>query len=176
MLDISDFQKNEFHLKLGDGTWQHALVADISTDSLFWSRATFVQLPKLHAEEPVSALIYLLEKEARHLGLWQQEWGAEIPSVQDFIQHLSIWGRFTNTAGIPMSIDEFWKSYEGTVDGITSQPAFEYSEEETVKPYTPQLVKEDIQQVFCFDNEWNEQNFLIETAGSWILFNWVTMA
>ncbi len=177
MLNILDFPGDLSNdLKLEDGTWQYATVCDLNTNSIFWNRAALITLSKDYATEASSALIYLLQKEAKTLALWEQEWGSNTPAMSDFIKCISAWGRFTNTVGYAIPIEEFWKSYNATINGITSEPSFEYNEEGIAKPYAQHLVKEDIEQVICFDDKWNEQNFFIETSAEWILFNWGTMA
>lgn len=177
MLNILDFPNDLSNvLKLEDGTWQYATVYDLNTDSIFWNRAALITLSKNYVTEPSSALIYLLQKEAKTLALWEKEWGNRTPTTVDFLRCISAWGRFTNTVGYSIPIEKFWKSYNATIEGIISEPSFEFCEEGTARPYTSHLVKEDIEQVICFDDKWNEQNFFIETSAEWILFNWGTMA
>ena len=177
MLNVLDFPNSiSNNLILADGTWQNASVYDLNTNSVFWNRAALIILSKDYATEASSALIYLLQKEAKALALWKQEWGHNTPAMGDFIKCISAWGRFTNTTGYAISVEEFWKNYNATIDGITSEPSFEYNEEGIAKLYVQHLVKEDIEQVICFDDTWNEQNFLIESSTEWILFSWETMA
>lgn len=177
MLNVLDFPNSISNkLILADGTWQNASVYDLNTNSVFWNRAALIILSKDYATEASSALVYLLQKEAKALDLWEQEWSSHTPSIHEFFNCISAWGRFTNTKGYVIPVEEFWKNYQTTIEGITSEPSFEYMVEKMAKPYAHQLNKDDIKQVTCFDNEWNEQNFFIETSAEWILFNWVTMA
>ncbi len=177
MLNILDFPTDPANdLKLKDGTWQYVTVCDLSTDSIFWNRASFITLSKKYTSEASSALIYLLQKEAKTLALWEPKWDNYTPSMTDFIKSISVWGRFTNTVGFTVSIEEFWKIYCATINGIISEPSFKYNEEGMTKSFTQHLVKEDIEQVICFDDTWNEQNFFIETSTKWMLFNWATLA
>lgn len=177
MLNIFDFPDNEAYSGLlTDEKWRYAIVHDLNTKSTYWSRASFVKLSKKYTANASSALIYLLQKEAKALSLWEREWGNNTPAISNFMNCLSVWGRFTNTAGESIPVEEFWKSYDATIQGLLSEPSFEYQEEGITKPYTQHLVKEHIEQVICFDNTWNEQNFFIETRSEWILFNWGTMA
>lgn len=174
ILNFPEWLSNE--LILEDGTWQHATIFDLNTNNLFWNRAALITLPKHYTTEASSALIYLLQKEARTLTLWEQEWGNATPTMDNFIKCISAWGRFTNTAGYAITIEEFWESYDATIKGIVSHPTFEFTEEGISKTYVQILFKENIVQVICFDDKWNEQNFFIETSTEWILFNWGTMA
>ncbi|NTS41702.1 hypothetical protein HRG84_12370 [Flavisolibacter sp. BT320] len=177
MLNLSELP-DEFlnQLPFEDGTWQYATVCELSTTSEFWNRASLVILSKSHTSHPAAALLYLLQKEAKFLSLWEDEWEVNTPTVEEFITHLSIWGRFTNSTGKEVPVQKFWERYAATINGIQAEPSFEYSEEGKVKPFTARLVKEEIEQVFCFDEEWNEQNYFISTGTEWFLFNWVTMA
>jgi hypothetical protein len=174
ILDITDAMGND--LDLENGTWQHATACDLNTSSTFWNRATLIILSKEYETAASSALVYLLQKEAKTLGLWEQEWGDSTPAISDFIKRLSVWGRFTKMAGCPISVEKFWKSYNATIEGIISQASFEYTEDGIAKPYMQHLHKKDIEQVTCFDDTWNEQNFFIETTTRWLLFSWGTMA
>ncbi len=177
MLNILEFPTDLNHdLKLKDGIWQYVIVCDMSTNSIFWNRASFVILSKKYTTEASYALIYLLQKEAKALTLWEAEWGEQSPSIGNFINCITAWGRFTNTAGYDVSIEDFWEIYSATIRGITAEPSFTYNEEGITKPYTQHLVKEDIEQVICFDDAWNEQNFFIETSEKWMLFSWMNMA
>ncbi len=177
MLNILDFPNDLSNdSKLKDGTWQHVVVCDMSTSSVFWNQASLITLSKKYTTEASSALLYLLQKEVKTLALWEQQWHDHTPSISDFIKCIEVWGRFANTVGYAVSIEEFWKVYTATINGIISDPSFEYNEEGIAKPYTQHLVKEDIKHVICFDDTWNEQNFFIETSTRWMLFNWTTMA
>ncbi|TWI79137.1 hypothetical protein IQ13_3538 [Lacibacter cauensis] len=177
MLNLSDLADNPSNdRKLTDGNWQYAVACDLHTDSTFWNRASFISLSKDYAADASAALLYLLQKESKVLSLWEKQWGDGIPTAAAFVSALLAWGRFTNTNGQNLIIEKFWKSYIGTITAITSEPSFEYTEKGEKKVYAEKIIKEDILQVLCFDDSWNEQNFLIETNTEWILFNWVTMA
>jgi hypothetical protein len=156
--------------------WQKAAYYDLSTASIFWNRATLFCLPKVLASTPLLALICLLQKEAKTLSVWQEQWGDRIPTAREFIKAVIAGGRFSNTKGEAIPIESFWKQYEGTMAGVAEEPSFEFSVDGIVAPYNDLLLKKDIQRVICFDNNWNEQNFLIETSTEWILFHWGTMA
>jgi len=163
-------------IDLGKPIAQEAVVHELETESDFWNRATIITLSRELTNEKESALIYLLQKEAKHLGLWEKEFGSNIPSAKTFIATLLVWGRFSNTKGLDISVQEFWKAYNNTITGIISEPSFKYFENGKAKPYAELLQLEQIEQVICFDNAWNEQNFLIKTAKGWKLFSWLTMA
>lgn len=162
--------------RLGDGNWKKVTLRDLSTSSTFWNRAIILSISKSFAPEATAALVYLLQKEAKYLMLWEKEWGPAIPELADFIGAISAWGRFSNHAGEVINVDGFWEKYTVTIEGLLAEPSFEFSQDEKIQAYSDILVKEDIQQVICFDDQWNEQNFLVETNKDWILFSWMTMA
>ncbi len=157
---------------LQDGNWQKADFYDLSTSSTFWNRAIVVTLSKIYAATNATALIYLLQKEAKALNIWQRQWHDTTPSIQEFIQFFIAEKGFTNTSGKLMSAEKFWEQYSATIAGITAAPGFEFSKNELPKPFTELLSKADILQVTSFDDTWNEHNFLIETKTEWVLFHW----
>lgn len=161
---------------LEDGCWKQAVFYDLSTDSTYWNRASLVSLPKAYAKDASVALLYLLQKEAHTLSLWEKKWEDTPPSIEQFINSILAWGRFSNTIGRNVSIDHFWKEYTTILEGITLEKSFEFSKDEIPSAYTEVLRKEDLVQVICFDDTWKEQNYLIETLTTWTLYNWVTAA
>jgi hypothetical protein len=180
MVDILELSKGidvqvNNHLLL-DGTWQKADFYDFSSNSIFWNRASFICLSKKCTLDAAVALIYLLQKEAKTLTLWQGQWGESTPSLQEFIKALVAWGRFSHTKGEAFPVELFWKQFDGTIEGISSETDFEFSKNGIVELYKNLLLKQDILQVVCFDDTWNEQNFLIETTTNWILYHWITAA
>lgn len=161
---------------LMDGNWQKADFYDLSTGSSFWNRAGIMTLPKIYAQTPATALIYLLQKECKVLQIWEKEWGITTPTIPGFITFILAEKRFTNSKGQLISIESFWEKYSATITGITAAPGFEFSKNEIAEPFTLLLNKEEIIQVTCFDDTWDEQNFFIETETAWVLFHWASAA
>ena len=161
---------------LTDGGWQKADFYDFNTNSTFWNRVIIITLAKTHAPTHAAALIYLLQKLTRALQIWEREWGITTPTVLDFIHFFISEKGFTNTQGKLMSIENFWEQYSDTIAGITAAPGFEFSKNEIPEPFTPLLNKEEIIQVTCFDDTWDEQHFFIETKTEWVLFHWGSAA
>ena len=157
---------------LQDGNWQKADFYDLSATSTFWNRAIVITLSKIYAATNATALIYLLQKQAKALNIWQRQWHDTTPAIQEFINFFIAEKGFTNTNGKLISVEGFWEQYSATIAGITTAPGFEFSKNEIPEPFTDLLSKENIIQVTCFDDEWNEQNFLIETKTEWVLFHW----
>ena len=162
-----------FDKKLGDGRWKQARICDLITGNHYTNTATLISLSKKYAADPASALVYLLQKQLITMNLWQED---HQHSISDFIDHLSICGRFSNMQGREMAVDIFRERYTSTVKGLTSEPSFEFSEDGVIKPYDEKILKEDIVRVISFDDTWNEQNYLVETRACWFLFSWLTMA
>lgn len=163
-----------FNAALKDNNSQQATFYDLTTDSLFWNRASLICLPKTITASPEIALLYLLQKEAKTLIIWQQQWGNNLPTANEFIEYTITQKRFSNPIGKPISTESFWKEYKGTINGITAEAGFEFTVNEVQKPYKELLQAEDIQSVICFDNTWQEQNYFIETEKEWILYHWAS--
>ncbi len=157
---------------LQDGNWQKADFYDLSASSTFWNRAIVITLSKIFAATTATALIYLLQKQAKALNIWERQWNDTTPTIQEFINFFIAEKGFTNTNGNLISAEKFWEQYIATIGGITTTPGFEFSKNEILEPFTDLLSKEDILQVTCFDDTWNEQNYLIETKTEWVLFHW----
>jgi hypothetical protein len=155
---------------LQDGNWQKADFYDLSTSSTFWNRAIVITLSKTYAATNATALIYLLQKQAKALKIWERQWHYTTPTANDFIKFFIAEKGFTNTEGKLISTAIFWEQYSTAIAGITAAPGFECSK--NAEPFTNLLNKEEIIQVTCFDDTWNEQNFLIETKTEWVLFHW----
>jgi hypothetical protein len=161
---------------LEDGCWKQAVFYDLGTESTYWNRASLVSISKAFAKNGSVALLYLLQKEAHILSLWKKEWEDTPPSIGQFINSVLGWGRFSNTLGRNVPADDFWKNFTTILEGITMEKSFEFSKDEIPSAYSEMVRKEDVVQAICFDDTWAEQNYLIETSTSWILYNWVTAA
>lgn len=161
---------------LQDGNWQKADFYDFSTGTTFWNRAIVITLSKIYAATNVTALIYLLQKQAKVLNIWEAAWRTTTPTVQEFITFFIEQKGFRNTQGKPVSLEFFWKKYSSTITGITTETSFEFSRNNKEENYVSLLNKNDILQVICFDDNWNEENFLIETKTQWVLYHWSSAA
>ena len=179
-IDFSILYKNnsleEYQSAFRDENLQHGIFYDISTSSIFWNRAAVVILPKAYAATAPMALLCLLHKEAHGLSLWQKEWMHTTPTVEEFINKIIIWGRFTNTQGKNVTVGDFWVKYNDTIQGLISEPDIEFTIDGIVQKYTPILIENELIQVICFDESWKEQNYLVETSNGWALFHWETAA
>ena len=157
---------------LTDGNWQKADFYELETSSSFWNKAVVITLTKDFAKTNVEALIYLLQKQAKALGIWENEWNTTTPTLQSFIHFFIAEKGFTNTQGKPMAIQDFWEKYSATIKGITAEPSFEFTKNDEPETFFELLNKEEIAQVICFDDSWEEENYLIETKTSWVLYHW----
>lgn len=177
-MDLSILYRNnsleEYQSVFKDENLHHGILYDISTSSIFWNRASVVFLPKVYAATASLALLCLLQKEAHALLLWQQEWKDRTPSIEEFINTITVWGRFTNMQGKNVAVGEFWKKYNDTIQGLINEPDLEFTRDGIIEKYTPLLIEKELIQAICFDESWKEQNYLVETTTRWALFHWAT--
>ena len=82
---------------LTDGNWQKADCYNLETSSSFWNKAMIIILPKDVAKTNDEALLYLLQKQAKALTIWQAEWNTTTPTVHQFIQFFIAQRGFTNS-------------------------------------------------------------------------------
>lgn len=109
---------NQLHSQqLIDGTWQKADFFDLSTASLFWNRAIIITLSKELVQTPETALIYLVQKQTKALGIWDKVWGETMPTVSELIHYFISEKGFTNTQGKPITIESFWEKYCASIEG-----------------------------------------------------------
>ncbi|MFV5702507.1 hypothetical protein ACM55F_11600 [Flavobacterium sp. XS2P12] len=158
-----------------DGNWQKADFYTLATSSSFWNTAMVIVLSKEFAPTIDKALIYLLQKQAKALQIWEKEWNTTTPTLQSFIHFFIAEKGFTNSRGNPISIEDFWDKYSATIEGITAEPSFEFTKNDEPETFSELLNKEEITQVICFDDSWEEENYLIETETHWILYHWSSM-
>jgi hypothetical protein len=121
---------------LEDGCWKRAVFYGLDTESLFWNRASLVSIPKTYAKNASMALLYLLQKEAHILYLWKKEWGDTPPSIEQFIDSVIGWGRFSNTQGRSVPADDFRETFTSTLEGLTGEGSFD-----SVKMRSPLLTR-----------------------------------
>ena len=163
---------NSFH----SNAWQHAIFYDFSTGSIFWNRAVVVRLPKSVADSPEEAMLYLLQKEAVVLEIWEPSGENHADTAEAFINAVITGGRFRNYSGEKVSTESFWEKYSATIESLRTEPDFEFSVNGVARNYFDLLNPSNILHVTCFDNSWQEQNFFIETTDSWFLYHWSTAA
>ena len=177
-MDLSTFYRNnfleEYQSVFKEENLHHGILYDISTSSIFWNRASVVFLPKVYAATAPLALLCLLQKEAHALSLWQNEWMDTTPTVEEFINTITVWGRFTNMQGKNVAVEEFWKKYNDTIQGLINEPDLECTKDGIIQPYTAILLEKELIQAICFDESWKQQSFFIETKQQWILYYWST--
>lgn len=160
---------------LTDGNWQKADFYTLETSSSFWNKVIIITLPKAFAKTNVEALIYLLQKQAKELGIWKNEWNTTTPTLSQFIHFFIAEKGFTKSQGNPIAIENFWNKYSATIKGITDEPSFEFTKNDELISFFNLLNKEELTQVICFDDSWEEENFLLETKTSWVLYHWNTI-
>jgi len=157
---------------LTDGNWQKADFYTLETSNSFWNKAIVIVLSKEFATTIDKALLYLLQKQAKALGIWENEWHTTTPTLQSFIHFFIAEKGFTNTQGKPIAIEDFWDKYSATINGITAEPSFEFMKNDEPETFFELLNNEELTQVICFDDSWEEENYLLETKTSWVLYHW----
>lgn len=157
---------------LANGNWEQAVYYELCSNSLFWNRAAIIVLSDKVTKNAAEGLLYLLQKQAKMLGIWEQYWPNEIPTIKDFLAFFTAEKGFNNTDGKPISPERFWESYNPTIEGLMEEPAVEFTKDGDIISYVDVIQQKDIIQVLCFDDEWNEQNFFLQTKNKWMLFHW----
>lgn len=157
---------------LTNGNWQKADFYSLETSSSFWNKAILITLQKEVAKTTAEALIYVLEKQAKSLGIWANEWTTKNPTVAEFIAFFIAQKGFTNIIGKKISAETFYDNYLETINGITAEPSFEFLKNDKLEVYENLLDPETILNIICFDDDWQEQNYFIETETNWVLYHW----
>ncbi len=157
---------------LKDGNWQKTDFYDLDADRTSVGRTLVITLEKAYAANPEIALIYLIQKQTNALGIWQANWENTTPTTKELLQFFIAEKGFSNVEGQLISIERFRERYNDTVQDLRKAPGFELSKNEKLMPYQDIFSQENIIKVFCFDDEWNEQNFFIETEREWVLYHW----
>ena len=157
---------------LKDGNWQKADFYDLDADSNSVGRSLVITLGKACAATSEKALIYLIQKQTWALGIWQANWENATPTTKEFLQFFMAEKGFTNVEGHLISIEILRERFNNTVQDLRKAPGFELSKNGKLMPFQDIFSQENIIKVFCFDDEWNEQNFFIETEREWVLYHW----
>jgi hypothetical protein len=172
-MDLNTICKTkQYDQLLTNGNWQKADFYTLETSSSFWNKAIIITLPKAFAKNNSEALIYLLQKQSKALQIWESEWSRTTPTVNQFMRFFIAERGFTTTIGKEVSTELFYKNYIATINGITAEPSFEFSKNEKPKVYVDLLDPKAILNVICFDVDWQEHNYLIETETHWVLYHW----
>jgi hypothetical protein len=129
-------------------------------------------ISKKYAKNNREAFLYLLQKQAKVLKIWEAEWNATTPTLKEFITFFCTQKGFTNTVGKQVENNIFFNKYSNTINGLTKEQSFEFTKNDVPKTYTNMLNLKDIKKVVCFDDSWQEQNFFIELELYWVLYHW----
>lgn len=172
-MDLNTIDKTkEYDHLLTNGNWEKADFYELETSNSFWNKAIIITLPKAIAKTNIEALIYLLQKQAKALNIWENEWSNTIPTVSQFMCFFIAERGFTNTSGKEVSTELFYKNYIATINAIIAEPSFEFSNNDNPEVYVDLLDPKAILNVICFDDDWQEHNYLIETETHWVLYHW----
>lgn len=157
---------------LTDGNWEKADFYELETSNSFWNKAIIITLSKAVANTTSEALIYLLQKQTKELGIWENEWNTNTPTLSQFFNFFITEQGFSNTIGKKVPTELFYKNYNENIKAITAEPCFEFSKNDKPEFYVELLDPKTILNVICFDDDWQEHNYLIETETHWVLYHW----
>lgn len=157
---------------LANGNWELASYYELSSNSLFWNRAAIIKLSVTVTKIAEEALLYLLQKQANSLGIWEQNWSNEIPTIKDFLKFFTAEKGFNNIEGNIISPVIFWEKYNSIIKGLIEETDVVFTRDGNAISYFDLIQLNDLIRVICFDDEWNEQNYFIETKNEWMLFHW----
>lgn len=175
-MDLSTlYNTAQYDHLLTDGNWQKADFYELETSSSFWNKAIVITLPKKVAKTTTEALIYVLQKQAKALHIWEAEWNTTTPTISKFIDFFIAERGFTNSIGKEVSTELFYENYIDTINAIIAEPGFEFLKNENPEVYVDLLNPKAILNVICFDEDWQEHNYFIETETDWVLYHWNTV-
>jgi hypothetical protein len=166
------YKTKQYDYLLTDGNWQKADFYTFETSNSFWNKAIIITLPKALAKTNVEALIYLLQRQSKALGIWENEWSNTTPTMSQFMGFFIAERGFINTIGKEVSTELFYKNYNETINAITPEPSFEFLKNDKPEVYDDLLDPKAILNVICFDDNWQEHNYFIETETHWVLYHW----
>ncbi len=170
-LEVIGQNKKYFNL-LQDSNVALADFYDLDSNDSSGGRALVTTISKAVTTDADAAIIYLIQNQTKMLGIWEQEWEKSNPSLSEFIQFFISEKGFENTVSKVADKNDFWESYHSTINGITKAENFECCKNGMPSEYKTLLHKDEIKQVICFDDSWQDQNFFIETELDWVLYHW----
>ena len=74
-----------------------------------------------------------------------------------------------------ITAEKFYENYSENIKNLTADPSFEFTKNDKPEIYFNLIDKNAIKNVICFDDHWQEENYLIETETHWILYHWNTV-
>jgi len=123
----------------------------------------------------VESLSYLLCRYCFEFENWDDTQMWELTAEQLFTFILSE-GYLTKSKGEQISKEVFWENYKDLLLTIKSKPQSVFLKNGQVAKTIDIITRNEISNVFCFDNRWNNKQFLIETDKQIFYFDWGTSA
>jgi hypothetical protein len=154
--------------------WKATDYYELCCKSELWDCAFLLTLNKAHTSLANEALMYMLERLViEHEGWDEMQQGA---IDANFIAFVLGAGYISNDTGWPITIDAFWKSYQEIKEGICAVDGYEIIKNRAYSNKEALINKEDILDVICFAEHWNNRQYLIESREYWAFFSWATGA
>lgn len=172
LLDINSIQLDDDLLH--SNKHQHADYYELLTSSTHWNFAMVLTINKEIATTSHEALLLLLQKQCKELGIWDAEWNEKTPTIDEFLSFFIAQKGFTNIVGKFADKDYFYKKYEETINGIISESSFDCTKNGLPSTLDVIIDKKTILNVIAFDETWHEHHFFIETETNWLLYHWTT--
>jgi hypothetical protein len=160
---------------LANGKWRKTDYYTLCCDSELWGCAELITLNKQVTMNATEALIYVLERSVNEFDHWDDT----IQSPNDaemFARFVLEQGYLRAEKGRPISIQEFWSNYEEVTNGIFKEESLRIFKNEVDIQERNLLQKEDLTEVICFANSWNNRQYFLETEKEWVFFDWGTGA
>ena len=170
LINLSSIQFNDNLLQ--SNKHQKVDCYELVSSSVHWNCAMVLIIDKENATTSYEGLLLLLQKQCKALSIWEMEWNAKSPTIDEFISFFIAQKGFTNTDGKTVAKDYFYDKYQETINGLITEPSFECAKNGL--PFTLESLfdKANIKNVICFDDTWQEHHFFVETDAQWLLYHW----
>lgn len=172
-MNLKDIAKDQTLANLlSEGNWQQADFYDLDSNDGNSGRTLIVKLSKSVTSNAEEALIYLIQKQTKALGIWEREWENVVPSVKELIDFFIAEKGVSNASGKILPTEGVLENIKKHLQGLQNADGFECSKNGVTTIFQNFFTEEKIMQVVCFDDEWNEQNLFIEMENIWVLYHW----
>jgi len=119
-------------------------------------------------------LLYLLQRTCYEQEAWDKNQAWNLLPKQ-FINFILSEGYVTNISSQETDIEAFWKDYQQLLTPLLKEEDFTLMKDGILTPYTAIMEKASLAQVWSFDNQWNNKQYLIKTIDNHVLYlDWGT--
>lgn len=158
---------------LSNENWRNANQYKLCTKDEYFASAYFICLKKQVNCNSKEALIYILLRHVAEEESWTDAMiaNANAGNFMEFVLHN---GYLSNTKGFRIPIRKFWKVFQEIINGISEEQSFVLTNNGMVTDNQTLLNENEIITVFCFIDDWNNQQYYIETKDYFHFFSWGT--